>query len=87
MNRIECTAERHIPATGEGVLEPLELVGVATPVLTPFAIGVAVGVGLYAYHKWGGAEASPTAYSLDRDNANELTASELVEARCRALTR
>lgn len=87
MNRMECAAERHIPATGAGVLEPLELVGVAAPVLTPFAVGVVVGAGLYAYHKWGGAEESPSAYCLDSDNADQLTVSQLAEARCRAVTR
>ncbi|MFG1869079.1 hypothetical protein [Micromonospora arborensis] len=87
MNRMEAAAERHIPAVGEGVLEPLELVGVATPVLTPFAAGVIVGAGLYAYHKWGGAEETPTGYRLDSETADQMTVSELVQSRRQAVTR
>jgi hypothetical protein len=87
MNRIETAAERYIPAAGEGALEPLELVGVATPVLTPFAAGFVVGAGLYAYHKWGGAEESPTGYRLEADNADQLNVSQLVNSRRAAITR
>jgi hypothetical protein len=87
MNRMEAVAERDIPAVGDGVLEPLELVGVATPVLTPFAIGVAVGAGLYAYHKWGGQEESPTAFRLDSDHADQLTVAQLVQSRKQAIAR
>lgn len=88
MNSIERAAQEKLPTTGEGVIEPLELVDASAPILTPvavaFGVGAVVGGAVWAA-KNGAVEAGSDSVQLN--GAGEaLSAEELLGQRRTSLT-